>query len=139
MKAYLSILTERQRTARLLREQGLSYRKIAAQMDITAPAVRQLLVSAERRFQEFEEYHREQARNDLSIDFPLTRGELGEIVSGLLLLEQERIRQVGGMSVKRDFLSRLPYRSRIVSALLRRARERLDQFDNSVTTPHGNE
>lgn len=117
----LSILTDEQRTAYQLRQQGLSFKEIGARMNTSASLATRRVRGAERRFREFEWYHDKQRRNDQPVDFPLTRGELEAIVSGLTLLERDMIQKIGGIGVRKDWRGHLSYEAQVVDNLLRRA------------------
>lgn len=120
----LSILTERQRTAYLLRLEKKTYTQIAIKMGITTSAVGQLIHHAERRFREYEKYNASLERNNISVDLPLTRGELIFILSGLRLLEAELEKGVAkGLSY--DWKGRLPYEHGCVETLSRRIQSTL--------------
>lgn len=125
MEQDFSFLTERQRMAYLLRQQGWTYKKIAIEMGITSNVARQNVLAAERRIREFEEYHAIQQRRDLPIEFSLTRRELEEIIYALSLLEQKLLSKSGGSNVRRDWKGYLPYRAQVVDALYLRAQKTL--------------
>lgn len=115
----LSILTERQRTAYLLRLEKKTYKQIADEMGITTSAAGQLIHYAERRFRQYEKYNAALERNNVSVDFPVTRGELIFMLSGLRLLEAELEKgAVKGLSY--DWKGRLPYEHGCVKELSNR-------------------
>lgn len=118
MEKDLSILTEKQRIAYLLREQGLTYKSIGKKMGISASAAQQNVKGAEQRFYEYEKYHAQQERDKQPIDFPLTRGELNEILAAVRMLEWDLIRQ--STNFRRGWGERLTYRCQVVNALSKR-------------------
>ena len=72
----LSCLTEQQREAYLLREEGLTYQAIGDKMGISTNAARTHVLHAERRFREYTLYHKIEEKNQELADIDLTRGEL---------------------------------------------------------------
>lgn len=89
----LSVLTERQRTAYMLKESGMSVKKIGEEMGITPSAVRQLLQYAERRLQQVDIMKQRIEENVVPVDFPLTRADLLVILSGLQCYTNELMRK----------------------------------------------
>lgn len=87
-----SCLTDKQRTAYALREEGLTFQAIADKMGITASAARNHVRNAERRFREHTAYHRIEQRNLEPLPFDLTRGEGKIILSALQLLERDMMK-----------------------------------------------
>lgn len=115
----LSCLTEKQRTAYELREQGLTFKAIGEEMGITQTAARNHVHNAERRFREYTAYHRIEQRNLEPLPFDLTRGEGKIILSALQLLERDMMKSAV-FNVKSDWRGRLPYEAMIASDLYRK-------------------
>lgn len=112
----LSILTDRQRTAYLFRRQKMTYKKIGEEMGITTNAASELVRHAERRFREYDRYNDAKLRNNVLVDFPMTRGELIFVLSALRLLETDLQKGVL-VQPKSDWVGRLPYAYNLVKAL----------------------
>lgn len=119
MKKELSILTQEQKQVILLREQGLTYQKIAERMGISINAVSQHLKKIGRKFKEYACYHDPNKRNDCLAEIALTYGELEIILSGLMLLERSALKKIGG-SNKGSIKARLPYEAQIMGNLMER-------------------
>ena len=85
----LTFLTERQRTAYLLRAEDMTYRRIGQEMGITASTAREHVRNAERRIREYTRYQNYLERDRQRVDVLLTRGDLREILQGLQLLKCE--------------------------------------------------
>lgn len=115
----LSILTKQQRAAYFLRQQKMSYAKIARELKISASAARQLIYSAERRFREYARYTEAEQRNTVPVDFPVTRGELLLILSGLRLLEED-VEKGFHKVTSYDWKARLPYKYERIKSLNKR-------------------
>jgi len=114
-----SCLTDKQRTAYALREEGLTFQAIADKMGITASAARNHVRNAERRFREHTAYHRIEQRNLEPLPLDLTRGEGKIILSALQLLERDMMKSAV-FNVKSDWRGRLPYEAMIASDLYRK-------------------
>lgn len=112
----MSILTDRQRTAYLLRLQKMTYKKIGERMGITPNAVSELIHHAERRFREYDRYNDARQRNNVIVDFPMTRGELLFTLSALRLLEAELEKGIQ-YRPSSDWAGRLPYEHSVVRSL----------------------
>lgn len=123
----LSILTEKQRQAYLLRKEGLTYTAIAKRMGNTATAARQSCHGAERRLEEYEQYQSAQERNNEIVNFPITRGELRVIHEGLQWLEKD-LRKNVRFAAQTDWHDRLPYTALILCDLLARVEKELYGF-----------
>lgn len=121
MEQDLSILTERQKTAFLLRQQGLTYEKIGRQMGISPAAAGRNVKLAERRFREYQRYHDGRLRNTVPVEFPLTRGELRRILEGLEILDADLANKAGAWNIRVDWMGRLPYEAQLVGDLMERA------------------
>lgn len=115
----LSCLTEKQRTAYELREQGLTFKAIGEEMGITQTAARNHVHNAERRFREYTAYHRIEQRNLEPLPIDLTRGEVKIILSALQLLERDMMKNAV-YNVKSDWRGRLPYEALVASGLYRK-------------------
>lgn len=124
MEKELSVLTEKQRMAYTLRERHLTYRQIAEAMGVTASCAAQHVRHAERRLREYAAYCGARERNQERVFFPLTRGELRLIQSGLDLLARE-LRRGTPMRSGSDYLGRLSCDARTVAELIERARRTL--------------
>lgn len=120
-----SFLTEKQQTALLLREEGLSFQKIAERMGVTANAARQHVRRGEQRLREYARYHDVRQQNDQPVDFPLTRGELKAVLLGLTLLKEETLRTAGANSAGPNREERLPYELQVIDGLLDRVQAAL--------------
>lgn len=115
----LSILTKQQRAAYFLRQQKMSYAKIARELKISASAARQLIYGAERRFREYDRYIEADRRNTVPVDFPVTRGELLLMLSGLRFLEEE-VEKGFHKVTSYDWKARLPHRYERIKSLNKR-------------------
>lgn len=115
----LSCLTEKQRTAYELREQGLTFKAIGEEMGITQTAARNHVHNADRRFREYTAYHRIEQRNLEPLPIDLTRGEVKIILSALQLLERDMMKNAV-YNVKSDWRGRLPYEALVASGLYRK-------------------
>lgn len=114
-----SCLTEKQRIAYALREEGLTFQAIADKMGISVSAARNHVRHAERRFREYTVYHRIEQRNLEPLPIDLTRGEVKIILSALQLLERDMMKNAV-FNVKSDWRGRLPYEAVIASGLYRK-------------------
>ena len=116
----LSILTEKQRIAYLLRIQGLSYKQIAVKLNVTVSTATQNVHLAERRLREFKRDERIHIQNQMPVTFPLTRNELLLIEAGLDLMKENLCKGVTRRS-DTDWQGKLPYKYQFVEALHKRA------------------
>lgn len=116
----LSCLTEKQREAYLLREEGLTYQAIGDKMGISMNAARNHVLHAERRFREYTLYHKIEERNLEPAQINLTRGELKVILEALVSHEREIMRTTK-FNVQTDWRGRLPYEARVVVDIYRKA------------------
>lgn len=117
----LSVLTERQRMAYTLRQQGLTYAKVGEAMGVSSSGAERNIKAAERRLREYAAYHAWQERNDEPVELPLTRGELRLVLRGLQMVENEIAQSVNTWNYRTDWKGRLPYEARILAGVLRRA------------------
>ena len=115
-----SCLTEKQRIAYELREQGLTYQAIADKMGVTITSARNHVRNAERRFREYTIYHRIEQRNLEPLPLDLTRGEVKMIIDALQLLERDMMKKAV-FNVTTDWRGRLPYDATILTELYRKA------------------
>lgn len=120
----LSVLSKKQRTAYILREQGLTYREAAKIMGISSNAVRQHIYNAGRRLREYEQFHAVKTNNELPVEFPMTRGELKIIVMGLRYIHQ-KLSHVAPSRINTDWLGLLPYEHQLAEQVLNRAESAL--------------
>lgn len=109
----LSCLTDKQREAYLLREEGLTYQAIGDKMGISIHAARTHVHNAERRFREYTYFHKVEERNLEPVNIKLTRGEIKVIMEALVCLERE-IMHTAKFNIKTDWKGRLPYEAKIV-------------------------
>ena len=116
----LSCLTEKQREAYLLREEGLTYQAIGDKMGISMNAARNHVLHAERRFREYTLYHKIEERNLEPAQINLTRGELKVILEALVSHEREIMRTTK-FNVQTDWRGHLPYEARVVVDIYRKA------------------
>ena len=116
----LSCLTEKQREAYLLREEGLTYQAIGDKMGISTNAARTHVLHAERRFREYTLYHKIEEKNQELADIDLTRGELKVIMEALVCLERDIMKTVK-FNVQTDWRGRLPYEAKVVVDAYRKA------------------
>lgn len=123
----LSILTDKQRQAYLLRKEGLTFTAIAERMGNTITAARQSCHGAERRLKEYECYQSAQERNLEVVDFPITRGELRVIHEGLQRLEKD-LRKNARPAAQTDWRDDLPYSALILRDLRARIEKELYGF-----------
>lgn len=119
----LSILTEKQRTAYLIRKQGLTYKQIAEKMGGTANTAAQHVRNAERKLRESQRYQRIRQQNRMPMTFPLSREDLLLIEAGLDLLEDMRKGIVS--CADSGWESRLPYQPQLAEALHKRVKAAL--------------
>ena len=115
----MSILTERQREAYLLRIEGMTYARIGRELNISTSAATQLVHHAERRFREYDRYMDARERNTIPVDFPITRGELLLALSGLYLLESEEELECNRIT-SQDWRARLSYKHKRIEDLIER-------------------
>lgn len=116
----LSCLTEKQREAYLLREDGLTYQAIGDKMGISMNAARNHVLHAERRFREYTLYHKIEERNLEPAQIELTRGEVKVILEALVSHEREIMRTTK-FNVQTDWRGHLPYEAKIVVDIYRKA------------------
>ena len=116
----LSCLTEKQREAYLLREEGLTYQAIGDKMGISTNAARTHVLHAECRFREYTLYHKIEEKNQELADIDLTRGELKVIMEALVCLERDIMKTVK-FNVQTDWRGRLPYEAKVVVDTYRKA------------------
>ena len=117
----VSVLTERQRMAYTLRQQGLTYAKVGEAMGISSSGAERNIKAAERLLRECAAYHAWQKKNDEPAELPLTRGELRLVLRGLQMVEKEIARPVNARNCRIGWKDRLPYETRILAGVLRRA------------------
>lgn len=117
----LSFLTERQRTAYILKEQGLSNKQIGESMNTSVSAVAHLLQAAKSKIEKYEIHCRLKEKSAQPIDFPLTRGELDMMISALLVFEKNIVKKRGGHYCSLDVKNYLPYDIERLSELCERA------------------
>ena len=124
MQENVSILTERQRQAYLLRQQGMTYRKIGEEMGISDGAASRLVRDAQRRLQNHEQFCRWQEKQNQPVDFPLTRGELALLLTGA---REMRIDMMRSAMRKKDgdLASRLPDEYPMLEQLILRVEQAL--------------
>lgn len=115
----LSILTDNQRKAWLLRTQGMSYKRIADDMGISAYMARMQVQNAQRRFYQYQNFCREKVQNEEIITIELSKGELRVIVDGLRSVQDALVKKAH-MNVKTDWRGRLPYQCQIISTALKK-------------------
>lgn len=120
MEEKLFLLTEQQAQVFLLHQQGLTYEKIAGQLEIPINAVYRHIKAVYRKFREYDNYHDPNKRNDTPVDFPLTRGELKLVFSALRLLERDVLKKANSGRTKEDWKARLPYEAKILAGILER-------------------
>ena len=116
----LGILTKRQREVYLLRQQKLTFRKIAEQLGGRPSAGRTAYQLALRRLREQQAKLLQAELEQQPADFPVTLGELDLICKGRLLLYRDTYRRVG---VKPSDGNALPPQVEQVLDLLLRAHQ----------------
>lgn len=129
----LSCLTERQRTAYLLRKQGMTYQAIGQKMGgIGVGGVRSHVVLAERRLREYaaRQELKEQNRQPASIE--LTRGELKIILIALDAYERDIMRRTKFKDLS-ELRDKLPDAAKTIVDIHRKAKESLYGTDNEKT------
>lgn len=104
----MSILTDRQREAWALKEQGYNYGQIALEMGITYNGARNHIKNAERRFEQYEQYLKYIEWDKKTVDIQLTKGDLKIILKGMLLLEKQYQKEAA-MNIRNDWRGRLPF------------------------------
>lgn len=116
MEYNLEILTEKQKVAWTLREQGMTIKTIAAEMGISTTGVTSHIHHAERRFREYERHLAHQEANKKVADITLTRGDCSLLVNALLAYEAKLIHDAH-YNVKTDWRGRLPYEAQLIQPL----------------------
>lgn len=125
----LSMLTERQQTAYMLKESGMKVKQIAEEMGITDNAVRRHLKQGERRFRQDEAVKKMREENAVPVDFPLTRADLLVILSGLQSYTAEMMKRITKNS-KSDWAGKLPPEYSLAEDLIARIETNLyDRID----------
>lgn len=117
MDSILRILTQRQRRAWLLREQGLTYAQIGQEMGISQASARSLVRSAENRLRECEQYHCAEERNDDAFLIGVTAGECKLLIECIKQYEQKLYRGARGQS-NPDWREGVPYTAQLLPELL---------------------
>lgn len=115
----LSILTEKQRQAYVLRQNGETFQQIAKIMNITTNAARQHCIGADRRFKEYERYNAEKEKNSMPLNLNITFGDL-EFILRALEHFQRYIEGRVGRNVKTDWMGKLPYEYMLLEKLTER-------------------
>ena len=115
----LAIFTPRQREAVLLKDRGLTIKKIAEEMGVSYSAARQLLHSAERRLREYERFQKVEEEDKVISAVPISRGECKVMLDALEALEREYEGNVAHRASS-DWIGRLPYESKVVANLYER-------------------
>lgn len=119
-ESYLHYLTERQRAAWLLHEEGLSRKQIAERLGITYNAVVDLLKLSVKHFHEYEAYCAIEKRNLEPVNFPLTRGDVKVIMEALTIYAIQ-LNEQANSHVNSDTYGKLPITKTIVADLHQRA------------------
>lgn len=122
MNDSLFILTDQQRTALTLREQGMTYQAVGAAMGCSESTARAYCLSAKKRQRAYRHYHMPQLQNDEPVEFSVTRGELKLMRSGLWELASVQERRVH-RNFRTDWQSRLPYEHQLIMELPERMKE----------------
>lgn len=130
MEKDISILTDEQQRAYLLRQKKFSFRRIGEELGISESDAQKAVRSAERRFREHEHYLKQLERENALIDFPLTRGELKEIVIGLGMLERDMTFQSTSNRAVMDWRGRTSTRFQRIRDLIVRAETALSTLPN---------
>ena len=116
----LSILTEQQLSAYLMWQEALPFSRIGAELGISEERARRKVWDARERIEEYTAYLTSLEANHIAVAFPLTRGELEEVLEGLYLLERDLTRSAGKRA-GRDWRKCVQDRLALVSALIERA------------------
>ena len=124
------MLSDRQRLAYTLREQGLTYQKIGEQMGISAGSASQAVHLAQHRLREYETFCRWKEQNAQSIEFPLTRGELTLFLDGARNLRLHMLRHAARWA-RTDWVGRLPYEFDLLEELIGRAQGALHKEEKT--------
>lgn len=127
MENNLSMLSEKQKEAYLLREQNLSFSKIAEKIGISPSSARGRYHAVLRRIQEYEHYNAVRERNNVPVTFPLTRGELQLIHEGLYLLTRSKPYLVYANVRLDPEEERKSYKRLLIDNMIERAEEVLDE------------
>ena len=114
------MLSDRQRQAYELREQRLTYQKIGEQMGISAGSASQAVHLAQHRLREYEAFCRWKEENSVSVNFPLTRGELTLLLDGARNLRLHMLRHAARWA-RTDWVGRLPYEFDLLEEVIGRA------------------
>ena len=116
MEHNLNILTEKQREAWELREKGMTYKEMAAQMGISMSAARAHVIKAERRFREYERFIKMKENDNETEVLTLTHGEIKLLVDALMKYEQELLHEARH-DIRTDWQGRILYDELLVITL----------------------
>lgn len=108
MEENLSILTEKQKTAYLLRQEGMTYKAIAEKMGVTSDTASQHVKTAERRFREYERLQAQERWGKEEVSITITRIELEAVMWSLKWIEDKMIRH-GGTHKNPAWREQLPF------------------------------
>lgn len=122
MEQNLSILTEKQKTAYLLRQEGLTYKAVAEKMGISSSAASQHIKTAERRFREYEHLQAREKWKKEEVSIEITRIELEAVIWCLKWIE-DRLTQRGGPHKNPDWREQLPFAIEPVNELFYKVQE----------------
>lgn len=114
----LSVLTEKQRQAFLMKQKGLTFAQMGKEMGTTAHSARQLFMNAERRLKAHEEYVDQLAKDSEKIELPITIGELKIIIEALEMLHFQR--RPWAKDNSKDWIARKQHQFLLLDGLLQR-------------------
>ena len=122
MESDILQLSEKQKTALSLRQQGFSYRAIGERMGISESSASQCCKRAVRKMREYAYYTKKEAENQNPVTLTVTRGQLKIIVSALRMFAI--IREFGLFrDVRTDFRSGISFDYEIITGLLHQLEE----------------
>lgn len=86
MDKNLSFLSEKQKTAYLLRKQGKKFKEISAEMNVSYATAREHYLLAEKRISEYKHFDEVQKKNNIPLSIDINLIELKYIMRALLEL-----------------------------------------------------
>ena len=123
----LSFLTEKQRTAYILRHQGKIFKEIGEYLNTSTDSARKYYARAERRIREYEQYNDIKEKNNMPLEINITYGELKLIIRALIELISYMDKNIKH-NVKSDWMGSRPYEYTIIKKLL----ERIELIYNDI-------
>lgn len=121
-------LTDKQRRVYILRNNGVTYKKIAEDMNISYSMARQHYINAERRIREYEKYNVIKERNKKELTLDLTLGELIIIINSLYIF-QGKVKINILHKINRDWIGKLPYEYYVLENLIKKVEATYKSID----------